>query len=174
MTLFDRVFNGNDYNYQRTVVAIDQAIAEGAEVVFTTAPLLSRDTLKAAVKHPKIRFYNCSVDQPYSSIRTYYGRMYEAKFLTGAIAGAMANNDRIGYVGSSPIYGVPASINAFALGAQMTNPRARIDLRWSCLPGDPVREFIEKKETEAQLNAGASRSSSRKKPENRSNEGNPA
>lgn len=33
-----------------------------------------------------------------------------------------------------------------------------------------VREFIEKKETEAQQNAGASRSSSRKKPENRSNE----
>ena len=27
MTLFDRVFNGNDYNYARTVAAIDQAIA---------------------------------------------------------------------------------------------------------------------------------------------------
>jgi hypothetical protein len=37
-----------------------------------------------------------------------------------------------------------------------------------------VREFIEKKEAEAQQNAGASRSSSRKKPENRSNEDNPA
>ena len=37
-----------------------------------------------------------------------------------------------------------------------------------------VREFIEKKEAEAQQNAGASRSSSRKKPENRSNEENPA
>jgi hypothetical protein len=35
-----------------------------------------------------------------------------------------------------------------------------------------VREFIEKKEAEAQQNAGASRSSSRKKPENRSNEDN--
>lgn len=33
-----------------------------------------------------------------------------------------------------------------------------------------VREFIEKKEAEAQQNAGASRSSNRKKPENRSNE----
>lgn len=33
-----------------------------------------------------------------------------------------------------------------------------------------VREFIEKKEAEAQQNAGASKSSSRKKPENRSNE----
>jgi DNA phosphorothioation-dependent restriction protein DptG len=37
-----------------------------------------------------------------------------------------------------------------------------------------VREFIEKKEAEAQQNASASRSSSRKKTENRSNEDNPA
>ena len=121
---------------------IEQAVAEGAQVVFTTSPPLSRATLKAAVKHPKVRFLNCSVDQPYSSIRTYYGRIYEAKFITGAIAGAMANDDRIGYITSYPIFGVPASINAFALGAQMTNPRAQIELRWSCLPGTPQADFF--------------------------------
>ena len=37
-----------------------------------------------------------------------------------------------------------------------------------------VREFIEKKEAEAQQNAGASRFSSRRTPESRSNEENPA
>ena len=31
MTLFDRVFGGNDYNYERTVAAIDQAIATYGE-----------------------------------------------------------------------------------------------------------------------------------------------
>ena len=31
MTLFDRVFGGNDYNYQRTVAAIDAAIAQYGE-----------------------------------------------------------------------------------------------------------------------------------------------
>ena len=121
---------------------IEEAVRDGAEVVFTTAPLLSRATLKAAVKYPKIRFLNCSVDQPYSSLRTYYGRIYEAKFITGAIAGAMAQNNRIGYIASYPIFGVPASINAFALGAQMTNPRAQIDLRWSCVEGTPQADFL--------------------------------
>ena len=121
---------------------IEQAVSDGAQVVFTTSPPLSRATLKAAVKYPKVRFLNCSVDQPYSSIRTYYGRIYEAKFITGAIAGAMANDDRIGYITSYPIFGVPASINAFALGAQMTNPRAQIELRWSCLPGTPQADFF--------------------------------
>ena len=121
---------------------LELAVAEGAQVVFTTAPKLSRATLKFAVKYPKVHFYNCSVDQPYSSIRTYYGRIYEAKFITGAIAGAMAQNDRIGYVASNPIFGVPASINAFALGAQMTNPRAQIELRWSCCEGTPQADFF--------------------------------
>ncbi len=121
---------------------IDQAVKEGAEVVFTTAPLMSRVTLKAAVKYPKVRFLNCSVDQPYPSIRTYYGRIYEAKFITGAIAGAMAQNNRIGYIAAYPIYGVPASINAFALGAQLTNPRAQVELRWSCLEGTPQADFF--------------------------------
>ena len=120
---------------------LEQAVSEGAEVVFTTTPPLSTPTFRMAVKYPKVQFLNCSVDAPYSSIRTYYGRIYEAKFITGAIAGAMANDDRIGYIGSNPIFGVPASINAFALGAQMTNPRAKISLRWSCLAGSPQDAF---------------------------------
>ena len=98
-------------------------------------------TLKAAVKHPKVRFLNCSVDTPYPSIRTYYSRVYEGKFITGAIAGAMSDNNEIGYVGSYPIFGVPASINAFALGAQLTNPRAKVVLRWSCQELDPVKSL---------------------------------
>ena len=121
---------------------LSQAVADGAQVVFTTAPRLSKATLKMAVKHPKIQFFNCSVDQPYSSIQTYYGRIYEAKFITGAIAGAMAQDNRIGFIGSSPIMGMTASINAFALGAQLTNPRAQIELRWSCCEGNPQADFF--------------------------------
>ena len=120
---------------------LEQAVADGADVVFTTAPRLSRQTLRMAVKYPKVHFLNCSVDQPYSSVRTYYGRMYEAKFITGAIAGAMAQTDRIGYIANYPIFGETASINAFALGAQFTNPRAQVELRWSCVPGSPQADL---------------------------------
>ena len=119
------------------------AVAEGADVIFTTAPQLIAPSLKISVKYPRLRVMNCSVHMPYSTVRTYYSRIYEGKFITGAIAGAMAKNDRIGYVGSSPIHGVPASINAFALGAQMTNPRATIELRWSCQPGNPTKDFLQ-------------------------------
>ena len=121
---------------------IEEAIQEGATIVFTTSPMLSRASLKMAVKYPKVRIFNCSVSQPYSSIVTYYGRMYEAKFISGAIAGAMAQDNRIGYIASYPIFGTMASINAFALGAQMTNPRAQIELRWSCCEGTPQADFF--------------------------------
>ena len=121
---------------------LELAVAEHAEVVFTTTPQLIGASLKASVRHPHVRFLNCSVHMPYSSVHTYYCRIYEAKFITGAIAGAIADSNRIGYVGSYPIYGVPASINAFALGARMTNPRAIVELKWSCLPGNPAQEFI--------------------------------
>ena len=127
---------------ETTEQLLEQAVREGAQVVFTTSPPLRRATLKLALQHPKVRFLNCSVDQPYASIRSYYGRIYEAKFITGAIAGIMAKDGRIGYIASYPIFGVPASINAFALGAQMTNPRATVELRWSCCEGTPQADFF--------------------------------
>ena len=120
-----------------------EAIQNGAEVIFTTTPLLIAPSLKVSVEHPKVRILNCSLHMPYSTVRTYYPRVYEAKFITGAIAGAMARNDRIGYVGTYPIHGEPAAINAFALGAQLTNPRAQIELKWSCLKGNPTRELFQ-------------------------------
>ena len=121
---------------------LEEAVKDGAQVVFTTAPLLRAPTLKAAIEYPKVQFLNCSVDQPYSSVRSYYGRVYEGKFITGAIAGALAQNNRIGYIASYPIYGQLANINAFALGAQLTNPRAQIELRWSCVAGNPQADFF--------------------------------
>lgn len=133
-------FNANTPEQAEEI--LEQAIAGGADVIFTTTPQLIAPSLKASVEHPKVKVLNCSVHMPYSTVRTYYSRIYEGKFITGAIAGAMAKNDRIGYVGSYPIYGVPASINAFALGAQLTNPRATIELRWSCQQGNPTQDFL--------------------------------
>ena len=124
-----------------TEAILNEAAENGADIVFTTTPQMLRPTLKIALQYPKVRFLNCSVDAPYSSVRTYYSRVYEGKFITGAIAGAMSDNNEIGYVGSYPIFGVPASINAFALGAQLTNPRAKVVLRWSCQETDPVKSL---------------------------------
>ena len=127
---------------EETLRLLDLAAEEGADLIFTTTPLLLGATLKAAVQHPRIRYLNCSASTSLSSVRSYYCRIYEGKFITGLIAGAMAKNDLIGYVASYPILGVPASINAFTLGARMTNPRAKVLLEWSCLEGNAVDKLI--------------------------------
>lgn len=113
--------------------AVAGALQEGARLIFTTSPAQMKDTLRAAVLHPEVRFLNCSVNLPHKAVRTYYGRMYEVKFLLGALAAVAAEDHRIGYVCGAPLYGTVANINAFAVGASMIDPGVRIRLIWSCL-----------------------------------------
>lgn len=137
-TFYDNV---NAYNIDET---IEDAIDDDCDVIFTTSPTFSQASLKAAIAHPKITILNCSLHDPHSAMRTYYSRMHEAKFIMGAVAGAMTENDIIGYIADYPIYGTIANINAFALGVKMTNPRANIHLMWSCLKDLDIEEQLKK------------------------------
>lgn len=109
---------------------LEQAIDNGCNLIFTTTPSFAQASVKAAIAHPKVRILNCSLNTSHRYIRTYYARMHEAKFLMGAIAGAMAENNKLGYLADYPIFGTIANINAFALGAKMINPRAQVYLDW--------------------------------------------
>ncbi|MBQ2834879.1 MAG: BMP family ABC transporter substrate-binding protein, partial [Clostridia bacterium] len=113
---------------------IDELAREGYHVIFTASPVFLDACIKQSLAHPETKILNCSLLASYHRVRSYYLRIYEAKFILGAIAGSMADNNLIGYIADYPIFGVPASINAFALGAQMTNPRAKVCLKWSSLP----------------------------------------
>ena len=121
--------------------AMEIAIKNGAEVIFTTTAPMITACRRGAARHPETKILNCSVGMPYTDVRTYYSRIYEGKFISGAIAGALSKNDTIGYIASYPIFGVIAGINAFALGAQLTNPNAKIALKWSHVSGDPITEL---------------------------------
>ena len=122
------VDNVNEDNIE---AVLDDVIHDGVNMVFEIGPQMMPASLKFAVDHPDVKILNCSLNTPHKYIRTYYSRMYEAKFLAGMVAGAMAENDRIAYIADYPIYGMIANINAFALGASYTNPRAKIYLEWS-------------------------------------------
>lgn len=110
---------------------LKQAIKDGCNIIFTTTPAFASASVKAAIANPEVRILNCSLNTSHRYIRTYYPRMHEAKFLMGAIAGAMAENDRLVYLADYPLLGNIANINAFALGAKMVNPRAKVYLEWS-------------------------------------------
>lgn len=118
------------------------AINDGCKLIFTTSPIYHAVSMRMAVAHPEVILLNCSVNTSYKQLRTYYLRIYEAKFITGLIAGSMTENERVGYIADYPVLGTPASISAFALGVKLVNPRAMVYLDWSTLENhDPAEYF---------------------------------
>lgn len=111
--------------------AIDDAVEQHAEMIITISPTQMDETLRSAIHFPQTKFLNCSVNLSHNAVRTYYGRMHEAKFIMGAIAASVASNHKIGYVADYPIYGIVAGINAFAIGAAIIDPKAKVHLKWS-------------------------------------------
>lgn len=129
-------------SYEDAYETMEKAVEDGAQVIFATTPPMIGACRQIAAKYPQVRVLNCSLSMPYAGVRTYYTRIHEGKFITGAIAGAMAKDGGIGYVANYPIIGTIAGINAFALGVRLTNPTARVKLKWSCLEGNPVEELL--------------------------------
>ena len=127
---------------------IEEAITDGCDIIFTTTPSFVQASVKAAIANPNVRILNCSVNTSHRYIRTYYARMHEAKFLMGAIAGAMSEHNRLAYIADYPIYGSIANINAFALGAKMINPRAEVYLEWTAKKDIDVMESVLEKQVD--------------------------
>ncbi len=128
---------------EEAIVAMNDLIDMGVNVIFTTSAQQVSASLKVAAEHKDVIILNCSLNTSHKLIRTYYARLYEVKFLAGMLAGAMSENGNIGYLADYPIVGTPANINAFALGAQMVNPRARVFLEWTKVKGVSREKAIE-------------------------------
>lgn len=126
--------------------AVKQAVDDHAEMIFTLSPTQMEETLRCAILYPDVKFLNCSVNLTHRAVRTYYGRIHEAKFLMGALAASVTENHKIGYVADYPIYGIVSGINAFAIGASLVDPWAEIVLKWSTdKDRDWKKEFEEEK-----------------------------
>ncbi|MFD3156640.1 BMP family ABC transporter substrate-binding protein [Haloimpatiens sp. FM7330] len=128
---------------------ISLLVKEGYDIIFTTHPTLKNATLKAALDYPKVKFLNCSDSLPLKHVIMYYGRMYEPRFLMGLLAGTFTKTNTIGYVAHYPIRETIVEINAFSLGAQMVNPRAKVKVLWNTDKRDgeklkPIKKVLEK------------------------------
>lgn len=111
--------------------AIEKEAEAGCSIIFTVTSRMFNQSVRSAIRYPDIKIYNCAINISYSSICNYYARMYEAKFLMGAIAAALSRENKLGYIADQPTYGILADINAFALGARMVNPYVEVYLEWS-------------------------------------------
>lgn len=133
----------NDEKLRR---AIDAAASAGYEMIVTTSPVQAAETLRSAIHYPAIRFMNCSLNIFHNAVRSYYGRMFEAKFILGALAASiLSENHEIAYVADYPIYGSISNINAFAIGAELADPWVKIRLYWGAEKNVNWREDVRKR-----------------------------
>ena len=128
---------------EELITAMEDLIMMGVKIIFTTSPGQVNASLKVAVNNPDVVILNCSLNTSHKLISTYYARLYEVKFLSGIIAGALTKNDKIGYLADYPILSTTADINAFALGVSMVNPNAKVYLEWTSLKGVSHEAAIE-------------------------------
>ena len=75
-----------------------------------------------------------------SNFGNYFGRIYQARYLTGLTAGAATETNEIGYVAAFPIPEVIRGINAFTLGVREVNPDATVTVNWTSTWFDPAVE----------------------------------
>jgi basic membrane protein A len=131
---------------------IETFVQKGFDVIFTTSFGFMDPTLNVAKKYPDKVFMHCSGFKRAENVGTYFGRMYQAKFLAGLVAGKMTKSNIIGYVAPVQIPEVIRLINAFTLGARMVNPKAQVKVVWT---GDWFLPAQEREAANSLMDAGA-------------------
>ncbi len=82
---------------------IRQYAAAGFDMIFTTSFGYMDPTLAVAKDFPKVIFEHCSGYKTAPNMATYFGRIEEARYLTGIIALRMTKSNIICYAAAFPI-----------------------------------------------------------------------
>jgi len=131
---------------------IDRLVQEEkCDVVFTCSYGFMDDTVKAGAKYPNKLFMHCSGYKQAANVGTYFADLYQMYYLDGLMAGALTKSGKVGYVGAFPTPEVVRHIDAYALGVKVTNPKARVEVRWIYSWFDPQKA---KEAAEALVAAG--------------------
>ncbi|MBN1967754.1 MAG: BMP family ABC transporter substrate-binding protein [Candidatus Delongbacteria bacterium] len=91
-------------------------------------------------EYPEVKFCHCSGYKTTENMANFFGRIYEARFLSGIVAGMKTQSNKIGYVAAYEIPEVIRGINAFTLGVRSVNATAEVHVRWTHTWYDPAKE----------------------------------
>ena len=110
---------------------MQEMIDAGCKIIICNSFDYGNYILKVARKNPKIKFYHATGISIEKNVTTYFGRMYQMRYLSGVVAGLQTETNSIGYVAAFPISEVNRGINAFTLGVQSVNPNAEVNVVYS-------------------------------------------
>jgi basic membrane protein A len=155
LALYSDSFNNSASALMSSLTQLKNAFATAfAPIAQAVIPYIQKFidyVVKAAKDHPDVYFGHCSGYQTAENLSTYFGKIYQARYLAGIAAGMKTKADKIGYVAAFPIPEVIRGINAFTLGVQSVNPDATVEVIWTNTWYDPA---VEKQAAIELLNKG--------------------
>ncbi len=114
-------------------VAISEAfrelVNEHCNIIFATSVGFSRICGIYAGEYPDIVFAVCSgTESNGTNFVNYFGKIYEARYLSGIIAGLNTKTNSVGFVAAKGLKSaeVTSSVNAFAMGVYSVNKKCRV------------------------------------------------
>lgn len=121
--------NINDSDNAAIKKAIEELVAEGCQIIFGTSWGYMDMMEECANKYPEVVFsHGTGYKNNGSNLNNYFGRIYQARYLTGIVAGMKTKTNKIGYVAAMGDTNseVTGGINAFAMGVKSVNPDAKV------------------------------------------------
>ena len=119
----------DDSDADATEKAIKECIDDGCKIIFTTSWGYMETTSEMAEQYPDVYFsHGTGYLSNGKNFNNYFGRIYQARYLSGIVAGMNTKSNKIGYVAAqdSSNSEVTGGIDAFAIGVESVNPDAKI------------------------------------------------
>lgn len=133
----------DDTDTEGTEAAIEEFISDGCNIIFATSWGYMEKTAEMAEKYPDVYFSHCTGYMSNgTNFNNYFGRIYQARYLSGIVAGMKTESNQIGYVAAQDISNseVTGGINAFAIGVASVNSDAEIYVKVTNSWYDPEKE----------------------------------
>ena len=135
--------NISDTDEAATRKAIQECIDAGCNIIFTTSWGYMQTTAAMAKEYPDVYFsHGTGYMSNGKNFNNYFGRIYQARYLSGIAAGLNTKTNKIGYVAAmgSDNSEVTGGIDAFALGIYSVNPDAEVYVKVTNSWYDPKGE----------------------------------
>lgn len=119
----------DDSDAAATEKAIKECIDDGCRIIFTTSWGYMETTSEMAEQYPDVYFsHGTGYLSNGKNFNNYFGRIYQARYLSGIVAGMNTKSNKIGYVAAqdSSNSEVTGGIDAFAIGVESVNQDAKI------------------------------------------------
>ena len=124
-----RKISVDDTDAAAVETAITECVEEGCNIIFATS-WGYMDTCEAlAEEFPEVIFsHGTGYKSNGTNFNNYFGRIYQARYLSGIIAGLKTESNKIGYVAAMGQENgeVTSGCNAFAMGVASVNPDAEV------------------------------------------------